>query len=167
MMIRLLRSAPLPARIELTAGALWLVGGVATAIVGGIFMTVNPPEPVVTPSGVVSANSQVIEGVLTAIAIGVAGALPSLGVGAVFLGRNQARALVGSIMAFLFAVVFLGTVVYATIDNLASASVDMAFLVIGILLGVTGLMHAASGVVGLRSRTFTPTASSTKSVAGG
>lgn len=142
-MLKYFKTAPPAARIEFAAAGLWIVAALAGALWTGAYLAVHQ-------------DSRVIQAIVTLIALGAIGALPSWGVGAILYTQQRSRIWTGAIIAIVLAVVYVAAVAQITIESLTwaastpGASPDMDFLVIGVAVVVAGLMHASSGVVAIR-----------------
>ena len=145
-MARYLRSLRVAYWVEFIAAAVWLLPALGLSVLT-LFMAPKGPLPGGFQFG----------GAVLLLTLGALGALPAVLVGLVLQHERRTRsgALRGAFLAFIFGFVFLGIISYfvfmtATVGG--GGPMDLDFLVIGILIGATGLMQLGVGATALWGR---------------
>ena len=149
-MTRYLRSVKVASTVELITAAVWIVPALALTVVSLVMAAQGPPPQ--PPGAPPPTTGFFFAAALLYLGMGAFGALPCLLVG--FVLRHESRTAsggsLGPILAILFAFLFLGIISYFVLmavtvgDN--SAPIDIDFLVVGILIGLTGAVHLGAGV---------------------
>lgn len=146
-----LRSLKVASWIELVVAVIWFVAAIAMTVFSLIAWTT-----VVDPARPPGASAPPLSGAMIFVILGVLGGGPSLITGLVFRSehRRQSTGWSGTVLGLVFGVVYLtliGVGILTSQPN--SGPIDVDFLVIGGMIGVTGVSHLAAAIATLVGRT--------------